>query len=217
MSARKVALSPLEQAVADISHAVSSDITRETLNKPFGFEWRGHGYVAGTDGHRLAAVRCADWQAVKRESGPQAHHVIESAMGSNVASGFDHRVLGAARHFPAAWKVNVTFGRDGFKGAAAITVCKGKKEWRPFGERLCVDWVPTLEHLSFDVGVNLDYLLDAVDHAGTGMVKVLVSGSATLGKRGEDHRGLDPIVFLPYGADSLDTAERFSIVMPVRL
>jgi hypothetical protein len=217
VNARKVvALSPLESAVADIAHAVSSDKVREPLNKPFSCEWRGVGYVCGTDGHRISAVRCADWQAVYRDNAPPAQHIFEAATKAVHVGSFNEAILDSARHFPAAWQTTVVLGRDGFKGCASITVRKGSRSWKPFGERLGVEWVPSLEHLAFDLGMNLDYLLDAADHVGTGLVRVLAGGSAP-NKRGDDHRGLDPVVFLPYNATTLEDAERFAIVMPVRI
>ncbi len=126
--------------------------------------------------------------------------------------------LDEARVFPRSWQVTLQFAERGYKAQLAIVVKRGsgKKErkLKPFGERFTVEWGEgaTLDILQHPLAVHLPYLLDAVDFVGTPTIHVY--------NRGE----LDPVILLPYrsGASTapeqaIESAERFAIVMPIRV
>lgn len=206
-AARKREWGPGEYEAALVAAAVSGDVTRETMNKPFGRELHGRGFICGTDGHRLHAIACDAWQAYKRDSAPPAEHVIP----------WDARPLGeiqseeAWEHFPAKWDVAITL-TPGYKVSLLACVIKGSgknvKRIRVLNE-VAVDWPIKLAQSSFAVSLTLSYLADAVDFIGTGSVYVW-------GGHHVKNPELAPLVFTPT-SDPIRDAKRLAVVMPRRL
>jgi hypothetical protein len=197
--------SPLERALSDVDHAVSGDSTRPHLNRPFGALVRGRGFVGGTDGHRLAIVQCNEWEAAKRDQTPPIEHVIPwdaPTLGWLVVDAFED-----ARAIPARWQVGLAFDQ---RRSPTLTIGvpsgSGKKSklLRPFGTApIEPGWIGGfLENLNHELSIELSYLLDALDFVGTNSVKVWNGGV------------LDPIAFTPFGAASIESADRIAVVMP---
>ncbi len=205
---RKPAPTPLERELASIEHALSDDTTRPHLCKPFSLERRGVGYLAAADGHRAALVRSVHWRDFVRSDAPRLDAVLDSLGTPTHVGEIDARKLDdEARTFPAKWQVGLTFGQAGDeRGTIHARVVSGrtKRIVYPIGRALCTDWAPALAQLRHRMTVHLPYLLDGVDFVRTGLVQVLSGGE------------LEPIVLLPYGAKSIDDAERFEVVMPRR-
>lgn len=209
-AAKKITYGPGELELAQVAHAVSVDPTREYLNKPFGQLMQGRGFVCGTDGHRLAAVECEAWQGSKRDNAPPADQVIPWGAkwrGEIVVAG-----LAPARHFPARWDVKLDVQPKALIARVGVRSGSGKKaaDVFPFGrDGVAVDWFRPLEQLPYSFGIQLDYLLDALDFVGAGVVQVWSNES-------KKHQDLEPLCFTA-GAKSVAEAKRIAVVMPFRL
>lgn len=197
---------PGEYEAACIAHAVSSDETREILNKPFGqvFKANGKGYICGTDGHRMAIVQSDEWARYARTNAPPAEHVLPLQakwLGEISAAAFEDLDC-----FPKSWTVNLQISPLGAELRVSVEKGSGKsrKTLRPFGFNRVPVACMKLEQLTFDFGINLPYLLDAVEFIGTGSVHVWGTES------------LAPLAFTASSKPILE-AQRVAVVMPVRL
>lgn len=212
-----------ELALASVLPAVSADTARVHMCKPFGRELvPGRGFLIGTDGHRLHAVECEGWRAhdldtAARETGapmppPVAQVVPWDApwVGEFSAAGLDE-----ARVFPSRWQVTLEIGPNGYQRAhCSVREGSGKRAAtrRPFGlNGVPVEWLGKLEQLTFSTGLNLAYLLDAVDCLGSNTIHVW----AERGRKNSDE-GLRPIAFTAT-RKPLREQSAIAVVMPVRV
>lgn len=209
MGAPKIQPTQTELDVAAVMHAVSDDEGRSHLCEPFGFQWQSRGYIAGTDGHRIAAVRSDAWQEFERERQPQIEHIINSITLKRLGEVSAANLGEECRLFPKSWDITMQFGEGAQSGLLSAVVTRkngrGTKKIRPLGLGVSLPWIPRLEHLKRGLGVQLRYFVEAVDFCGSGTVYL--------------HQGseLAPVVFIPYPATTLEAAPRFAFVMPVRL
>ncbi len=204
-AARKVELvwAPGELGASLVAPAVSTDGTREYLNKPWGQVMNGRGYIVGCDGHRLLAAPSAAWHEYKRDNAPPAEQVVPWD-DARLLGEINFQQLDDARAFPAKWEVKVSVQPKTM--LAHVRVPRGKKaDLRPFGfEGVAVNWFK-LDALTFTFGMNLPYLLDAVDFVGTSIVQVWGSEE------------LAPFAFASPKAKTLREADRIAVVMPMRI
>jgi hypothetical protein len=184
--------------------AVSTDETREYLNKPWGQVMNGRGFVCGTDGHRLHAVACEAWDTFKRGNAPPAEQVIPWDEAKRVGE-LELGRLDDARVFPAKWNVKLDVQPHVVLAHVSVKRGKSKGDAYPFGrDGVRVDWLK-LDALTFGFGMHLDYLLEAVDFVGTGLVQVWGS------------EPLAPFAFTSTKVTTLREADRIAIVMPMRI
>jgi hypothetical protein len=207
-TARKIQLSAHDLDLADVSHALSTDETRSHLCKPYGFEFNGVGYIAATDGHRMAMLRSEHWLDHVRHDSPPAQHLLDKAFGAKHLGSILAVSLDDAAALPRKWDIGITLWSDR-DPSLRITVTKGsgrkQKHLHPLGNELLVPWSGVrLERLREPLGMTLPYLIEAVEFAGTGSVDVFGAGP------------LDPIVVVPHGSTPA-TAKRLEIVSPRRV
>lgn len=214
MGAKKI-WTPTELALASVLPAVSCDETRLHLCKPFGRVMAGRGYLVGTDGHRLHAVAADGWQAHDRDHEPFPPPPAEQVIpwDSPWVGEFPAAALDDARHFSSRWGVRLECGPNGYQRLfCSVRTGSGKKSKSayPFGrDGVKVDWFK-LEQLTFTFGINLPYLLDAVDCLGSyGMVHVRSEHDPKL-------PGLNPIAFT-CTSKPLREQDRIAVVMPCRV
>ena len=194
-----------------VAHACGSDRSRPHLCSPFGFEWRGNGYIAGTDGHRAALVRSEEWQQHVRDDAPPMRAILDLAAAAPQVGSIYTYDLRMGRELPRKWRIRLTFPAAADEMPRLNIVVSTLKAWRrgskePFGPEIRVPWRGlALEHLRHPLAIELRYLLDAVDLIGTRTVNVHSTGE------------LDPIVFVADYNSSVWDAERIAIVMPRRL
>lgn len=203
---------PGEYEAACIAHAVSTDETREYLNKPFGQVMNGRGFICGTDGHRLAAVECETWQGYKRDNAPPAEQVIP--WEAKWRGEFPAVALEDARCFSTRWDVGLDVQPQAMLLHASVRTGSSKKakSLYPFGrDGVRVDYFK-LEQLTYSFGIALCYLLDAVDFIGTGSVHVW---SQDYPKKLDQETA--PLVFTGPGVKSILDAKRIAVVMPRRV
>lgn len=210
-NAAKKIWNPGELEAAEVAHAVSVDPVRMHLNRPFGQEMNGRGFVCGTDGHRLSAVECDAWQSFRRDDAPPAVQVIP--WGASWRGEFSAAALDNARCFSSRWDVSLHIQPQAMLMHAHVGAGSGKKAKRlyPFGrDGVRVDYFK-LEQLTYSFGIQLCYLLDAVDFIGTGSIHVWSQSYP---------KALDqewaPLVFTAPGV-SIPEAKRIAVVMPRRL
>lgn len=211
-NAAKKIWQPGEYEAACVAHAVSADPARENLNKPFGQDMHGRGFVCGTDGHRLSAVECDAWQGFKRDNAPPAVQVIP--WEAKWRGEFPAAALDDARAFTSRWDVGLDVQPQAMLMHARVRTGSGKKSKAlyPFGRGgVRVDYFK-LEQLTYAFGINLPYLLDAVDFIGTGSIHVWSQHYPK-----EHDQVLAPLVFTGPGVKSLPEAKRLAVVMPRRL
>ena len=194
---------PGELEASEVENVVSVDPARPHMAQPFGVG----GYVVGTDGHRLHAVQCEHWGLFTRPNAPPAMNVIpweSTRLGEISVPGLED-----ARVFPARWEVRLEVAPDAQRCHVSASKGGGKKAatLRPFGTGgVPVSWFK-LDQLTHTFGVNVPYLLDAVDFVGTGAV--VVWGTAK--------DPLAPIVLTAPGVKGLRAAKRLAVVMPCRI
>lgn len=190
-----------------VAAAVSDDPSRQHLNKPWGQVMNGRGFVCGSDGHRLHAVQCEAWHGYKRDASPPGEQVIPwdaKWLGEIVTGGLDD-----ARAFPARWLVNLDVQPQALLAHVSVRTGSSKKSKSlyPFGhDGVRVDWFK-LQQLSFSVGINLGYLLDAVDFVDTQIVHVWGGGKTP---------ELAPLAFSAT-SKPLRESDRVAVVMPMRI
>lgn len=196
-------------AVELVSAAASPDVTRKHLCTPAGTVLGEHGYVFATDGHRAHAVRCTDWHLAKRDDAPQLAHVIPANLvriGQITLQNYD---LETARQLPAKWYSQLELSSYGATLSATLTKGKGKNERKlRMLDHVKVGWLAGVKlTLRAQIGMNLRYVLDALELCGTNEVTVWKESSKS---------ELDPLVFTPADKLPLD-CERFALVMPCKL
>lgn len=199
----------LEQAVALVSAAVSTDVTRAHLCKPAGTVLGATGYVFATDGHRAHAVRCNDWHMAKRDDAPPLGHVIPTNLERIGSITLQNDDIETARQLPAKWYSALMLSREGATLTCTLELGK-KKNARKLRmlDNARVGWLSGVKlALKKPVGMNLRYLLDALDVCGTCEVTLW---------QDPDKSELSPIVFTPGERLPLD-GNRFALVMPCRL
>jgi hypothetical protein len=192
-----------------VAPVVSSDETRAHMCKPWGQVINGRGFICGTDGHRLHAAACAPdaWQGYKRDNAPPGEQVIpwDAKWLGEVNVG----ALDDARAFTARWIVAVDVQPHAVLAHVSVKTGSGKasKTLRPFGiGGVRVDWFK-LEQLAFSFGMDLHYLLDALDFVGTGIVHLWGGGKTP---------ELSPVAFSS-SSKPLREADRVAVVMPMRV
>lgn len=194
------------EASALVASVICKDPVRMGLNKAIGFELHGVGYVGGTDGHRVHAVRCDDWKRL--DYGAEAVPLAPVCTFSSLmhVGGLNYEGLEAARAIPRKWHANLLIGPRASHLFASLTAGAKRKAKCKIFDNVRVDWA-LLENASDSdpIGINLHYLLDAFDFIGTKGCDVWRSGI-----------GMSPIVFTRPNA-TLATSARFAVVMPVRL
>jgi hypothetical protein len=211
-NAAKKIWAPGEYEAACVAHAVSVDPARDHLNKPFGQEMNGRGFVCGTDGHRLSAVACEAWSGFKRDNAPPAVQVIP--WGAKWRGEFPAVALEDTRAFTSRWDVSLDVQPQAMLMHASVRTGSGKKSKAlyPFGrDGVRVDYFK-LEQLTYSFGIALCYLLDAVDFIGTGSIHVW---SQDYPKKLDQE--LAPLVFTGPGVKSIPEANRIAVVMPRRI
>lgn len=216
MGAKKI-WTPDELVLASVLSAVSSDETRPHLCKPFGKFMAGRGYLVGTDGHRLHAVASDNWQAHNRDAEPFPPPPAEQVIpwDSHWIGEFPAGALADARHFPVRWDTRLEIGPNGQQRLfCGVRTGSGKKAARvyPFGRGgVAVDWGLKLEQITFTFGINLPYLLDAVDCVGEyGVIHVWAP------KPNPKYGAIGPIAFTRT-SKPLREQERIAVVMPCRV
>lgn len=205
--------SQAELIAADVAFccASSKDPKRAHLVKPIGFELNGVGWVAGTDGHRMALVRSNHWSSFVRDDAPKAAHFVAPGIveplriaGTILA---DH--LEPARKFPASFHVQAYL--EGTSCAVdvehKVDRISGTKTTKIF-RHVPVEWI-RLDQTPGGKACSLmvDYIVDAVDFIGSTVV--------TVWSCKEDP--LAPFYFTSPGHKSPADAHRIAIVMPVRI
>lgn len=206
---------PDELALASVLPAVSPDETRLHLCKPFGREMHGRGYLVGTDGHRLHAVAADGWREHLRDGQPNPPPPAEQVIPWDAPwiGEFNAAALDEARVFSARWDVMLELGPNGYQRVhCSVRTGSGKKSKAlyPFGrDGVTVDWLVKLEQLTFSLGFNLPYLLDAVDCIGPGQIHVW-------SKHDKKYPGLDPVAFTRTSKPLREQA-RIAVVMPRRV
>lgn len=205
---------PGEYEASLIGNVVSTDPVRTHINTVFGLEMNGRGYVAATDGHRLHATACEAWGRYARGNAPPAQHVIpwDAVQIGEFAPGAldDARALCVS----VKWHAVLELGTPDQKQRVFVSQKTPGKKGRtlhPFGrDGVFVDWFK-LGGLRYPLGVNLFYLLDAVDFfwpAGN----LFVWAAPYKAK----HAGDSPIV-LTSSSKPLVEQDRIAVVMPIRL
>lgn len=204
--AKKPAPTRLQLDLESVLPAVSTDKARPHLMTPFGRLMNGRGYIVGTDGHRLHAVRSDEWASHARPDAPRAEHVIpwhSARLGE-----FSAALLDDAR--PLCWSSRCQSVLEvGSKGERvffhAPAQSKNKPALYPFGrDGVPVSWLVKLDALKYDFAVELPYLLDAVDFVGPGFLTIWGAGK------------LEPLIITP-GTRPAELADRFAVVMPYRV
>lgn len=205
---------PGEYEASLVGAVVSQDPARPHLCTPFGLEMNGRGYVAATDGHRLHATACEAWGRYARSDAPPAQHVIP--WDAVQIGEFAPAALDDARALCVSvkWNALLELGTPEHKQRVFVSQKRtGKKAGtlHPFGrDGVPVDWFK-LDGLRYALGVNLFYLLDAVDFfwpAGN-----LFVWAAPYSKK---HASESPIV-LTSSSKPLIEQDRIAVVMPTRI
>lgn len=197
-------MSSLNEAIARVTPFASQDETRPHLCAPFGAVVHKKQYLAATDGHRAALVLCDEAAGVTTNgTPPRVEHVIP--YGAKHVGELHVDQLEVLRHFPKSWNAYLEIGREGCRLNATKTVGSGRRE-RSVKIFAGVEtrWPIALEGMTKPTGVNVAYLLDAVDFVGMAVVHVW-----------RDADPLAPFVFTATSDPILD-AKSFAIVMPVR-
>ncbi len=211
-NAAKKIWQPGEYEAACVAHAVSADPAREHLNKPFGQAMHGRGFICGTDGRRLSAVECEAWQGFQRDNAPPAVQVIP--WEAKWRGEFPAEALDDARAFTSRWDVSLDVQPQALLMHASMRTGSGKKSKAlyPFGRGgVRVDYFK-LEQLPYSFGINLPYLIDAVDFIGAGSIHVWSQHYPK-----EHDQVFAPLVFTGPGVKSIPEAKRIALVMPRRL
>ncbi len=200
-----------QEAIALVADATGADPLRPSTLGPIGCVINERGYVAGTDGHRVHAVRCDDFGNVTRtQPAAPIAQIVPNALvkvGEIVLCGID---LECANLIPNAWKSIVTLDEYGARLSCSLTKGKKKKERTlRMLDHAKVDWLHGFKlSLKKPVNCQLAYLRQAVEFCG-GTVTVWLS---------PDLSEFDPLVFTPGDAARLPLdGERFAVVMPCRL
>src|SRR5690606_36563443 len=102
-----------------VAHACGSDRSRPHLCSPFGFEWRGNGYIAGTDGLRAALVRSEEWQQHVRDDAPPMSKILDEVAPAQKSTHVEIPLVGVldtsnelareARELPRKWDIGLVF------------------------------------------------------------------------------------------------------------
>lgn len=182
----------------------SPDTTRPHMTAPYGARVDGVWWMAATDGHRAALVRCDEAEGVKVPGSPPVDQVIPR--DARMLGEIDAAALEPARCLPAGWICNITLSRTWPRLTCIKSRGSGKKakSVRILSD-VEIDWALRLDVPEKDGrGINVRYLLDAFDLCGTGTVNVWQLGS------------LDPFAFTPT-ADPILSNAALAVVMPVRL
>lgn len=197
--AKKV-LTPVERDIASIRHAVSTDPARIHINTPFA----SGGYIVGTDGHRLAAVKSEKVPTdLERQDAPAWQQIVPwdaPLLGQLQIGSFED-----TRAFPGSWSVGVILKPEDEPEIFVSKRMGKKRSLYPFGRSsVRVPWPAVrLEFIKKPICIELSYLLDALEFCLTGTIEVY--GSPT-----DD---LAPLAFAPCGQE-LRKASRIAVVMP---
>jgi hypothetical protein len=201
-----------ELDLAGVNVATSTNETRQHLCKPFGCFMNGRGFLVGTDGNRMHVVASDQWVNHKRDDAPRAEAVIpwESAvrLGEFLSTALDDaRPLCWSSRWASQLQTSPNDQRVFYHVPAAS---KNKPAVYPFGrDGVKVDYFK-LDALKWTVGLQLCYLLEAVDFVGPGL---LTLWQPVAKQRKFD--GLDPVV-ITRGTAPIREQDRFAVVMPFR-
>ncbi len=210
----KPKLTEAQIVAGDVAHACASakDTKKPHLVKPFGFEVAGVGWVAGTDGHRMALVRSEAWKTFERDDAPRAASYVASA---GMAAGYQNLGTILADHLEPARKFPVSFHVQAFLEGTSCSVDVEHKVDRISGTKTTkifrhvpVEWIRLDQTPGGKAcSMMLHYIVDAVDFIGTTVVTVW----------GCKEDALAPFYFTGPGHKSPLYAHRIAIVMPVRI
>lgn len=193
---------PGEREAEDVRAVCSTDPARTRQLTPFGAAIRGRGMICGTDGHRAHLVVSEASSAYYRSDAPPVEQIVP--WDAPRVGEICFRELDDARVFPAKWDVKLDVQPHALLAHVSVERGKSKGAARPFGfDGVRVGWFK-LDSLRFSFGMQLDYLLDAVDFCGTNVVTVWGS------------EPLAPIAFT-CGTKTIADSGRIAVVMPMHI